>query len=329
MNKSVMGIAVAAIILAAAGSYFLIIAPAQAPPKPEKANLVLGVSFATTRSYNLVAQVGIQRGFFEKYGLSVEHVKFTGASELAKAKGAGQIDVSIESSLGYYEAFVRGIKYQIIGGVNDFDNFAVFTRADLPIKSFQDLQGKKVCVTDLAGTTYALTVAAMQKTGVKVELVGCGPTARGVAAMESGSVQGAVHTTESARPYTDKGFYKPPILLMNDVLPKPWQEVIITASPDMISKFPGTLKAFMRGVSDSVKWIRDNPQEATQLIADHYKTSIQVESDNVKELQPGWTPDLKPKPQAIKNAIDLLKTTEILKGAIPPVEEFYTDKFVP
>lgn len=325
MKKTVVGIIFAVVLLGVAASYFLVIAPSQAPIKPEKTSLILGVSFPTGRGLNFVPIVGIQKGIFQKYGFSVEHVRFTGASELAKAKAAGQVDVSIEAGLGYFESYVRGVKYKIVGAVEELNNFAVIAPANQPITSFQDLRGKKLCVTDLAGTTYALATYVASKTGVKPELVGCGPTQRQVAAMESGSVQAAVGTTEAYRPYPS---YRA-ILMMKDVLPSPWQEYFVMASPEMIEKYPNSLKLFLRAAAETTRWIKENPKEATEILAADFKTNVNVETANAQELQNYWVTDLKVNPQAVKNGLDILVSTGLLKGEVPPVEEFYNNKFQP
>src|SRR5215213_1871427 len=116
----------------------------------EKVRVVKAVAFAWTFT---PLDVGIQTGIFAKHGLEIEASAFGGDARMQQALSADGIDVGIGSGPGM--AFMaKGVPAKAVAAMAGVPlNMAVMADYNKPIRTVEDLRGKKLGVTTVGSLT--------------------------------------------------------------------------------------------------------------------------------------------------------------------------------
>src|SRR4029077_17016720 len=116
----------------------------------------VGKSTTQGFSYTLV-DVGIRAGIFQKHGLDVTPSSFGGGPRLLQAMAADAVDIGLDGGTDM-AMIVKGAPIMTIAPLSGPPvEIVVTVRANSPLKSVDDLKGKKVAVTGLGTLTGWLT----------------------------------------------------------------------------------------------------------------------------------------------------------------------------
>ena len=112
-----------------------------------------------------VARVGgAGARLFDKYGLRVERINFSGSTDqLLEAIATGHADGGIGMALRWLKPLEQGFDVKLAVGTHG-GCMRLLTPADSPIKSVQDLKGRRVAVSDQASPVknfFAIRVAQL------------------------------------------------------------------------------------------------------------------------------------------------------------------------
>ncbi|NEK56739.1 ABC transporter substrate-binding protein [Geodermatophilus sabuli] len=117
--------------------------------------------------------VGIEQGFFEEEGLSIEPVEQGGGAQVITALSAGEVDVGWSSTPGTIIAAAQGLPIRIVApgtvGPDSADAMTgqpMVVAADSPIQGIEDLAGKKIAVNTVGNILEVTISAALEKAGV-------------------------------------------------------------------------------------------------------------------------------------------------------------------
>jgi NitT/TauT family transport system substrate-binding protein len=99
------------------------------------------------------------KGFFEQAGLKVEITPVSNGAAIIASVASGAIDIGYSNPLSIAVAYQRGIPLQIIAPAGLYlasspTNARLSVRADSPIHSAKDLEGKTVAVNGLDNNVY-------------------------------------------------------------------------------------------------------------------------------------------------------------------------------
>src|SRR4029079_11584898 len=158
----------------------------------EKLRVVKAVAFAWTFT---PLDVGIATGIFAKHGLDVEASAAAGDAKLQQAMAADSVDMGIGSGPGM--AFMaKGVPAKAVGVMYGVPkNMAVMVAYNSPIKTVDDLKGKKLGCTTVGSLTYWIgdrinLVKSWGSSGITMVPI-CGmPPAR--AAMKTNQIDGYI-----------------------------------------------------------------------------------------------------------------------------------------
>jgi NitT/TauT family transport system substrate-binding protein len=138
-------------------------------------------------------EFGKDKGIFAADGIDVEVTYTTGGSEIIQAVVSGGADVGIATgTMGAMAAIVKGAPVVISSAefLGSSDLF-YYVKADSPIKSFKDLNGKKLGIARPGSSSQSVGAILAKNNGIKVDYVATGaPTATFTAVM-SGQVDAA------------------------------------------------------------------------------------------------------------------------------------------
>ena len=145
--------------------------------------------------------VGMQTGIFAKHGLEIEASASAGDARMQQAMTADSIDIGIGSGPGM--AFMaKGVPAKAVAAMAGVPkNMAVMVGYNSPIKTVDDLKGKKLGVTTVGSLTdwIGKRINAGQglgPVGITMVPIGGMPPAR--AAIKTGQIDGYIGALEAA-----------------------------------------------------------------------------------------------------------------------------------
>jgi NitT/TauT family transport system substrate-binding protein len=161
--------------------------------------------------------------------------------------------------------------------------FVWAVRPDSPIKTIKDLKGRKIGYTNPRSTSQALANLLLQIGGYKegdVELVKTGGFGEGVAALESGQVDMVPITEPLWSKY--KGKFRA-VIAASDALP-PLDNVVGVTTVEMAEKKGDFIRAVIRARRKAVIFMREHPDEATDIVAKQFNIERDVALSAIRNL---------------------------------------------
>ena len=300
-----------------------LVAPASAT---EKLRVGKAVAFAWTFT---PLDVGIQMDIFAKHGIEVEASAFNGDARLQQGLTSDSVDIGIGSGPGM--AFmVKGVPAKAVGVMAGVPrNMAVMVGYDSPIKTVDDLKGKKLGVTTVGSLTDWIgkrigTQKGWGPAGITTVPVGGMPPAR--AAIKTNQIDGYIGALEVGISLEEA---------------KEWR-VITSATPfvdhfithvffvreDVIAKRPQVVKAFLQGWQDTIAFMKANKVKTVEITSKVIQVAPSV-IDRAYDQQIGiFSDDLSFDPRAVA----VLKQSFIEMGLLKDIPEdnaMFTTQFLP
>jgi len=298
-------------------------APASAA---EKLRVGKAVAFAWTFT---PLDVGIQTGIFAKHGLEIEASAFNGDAKMQQGLTSDSIDVGIGGGPGM--AFmVKGAPAKAVGAMAGIPrNMAVMVGYDSPIKTVDDLKGKKLGVTTAGSLTEWIgrrigTQKGWGPAGITTVPIGGMPPAR--AAIKTNQIDGYITSQEigisleearewrvitSAAPFVDH--FITHVFFVRD---------------DVIAKRPQVVKAFLQGWQDTIAFMKNNKAKTIEITSKVTDISHSVIERAYDEQIGIFSEDLTFDPEAMT----VLKQSFIEMGLlkeIPDDKAMLTTQFLP
>jgi NitT/TauT family transport system substrate-binding protein len=154
-----------------------------------------------------VSEIGQRVGIFKKHGLVLEMVYTQGAGETQQAVISGSVNLGIAGGImGSLSAFSKGAPVRIISAeTTGAKDLYWYVKADSPIKSLKDTEGKILAYSTNGSSTHGIVSAFMKQYDLKAR-----PTAVGGPAVNlTGVMSGQIDVGWAAPPFgldqLDKG----------------------------------------------------------------------------------------------------------------------------
>jgi NitT/TauT family transport system substrate-binding protein len=137
-----------------------------------------------------ISEVGQLAGIFKKHGLVLEIVYTSGAGETQQAVISGSVDIGVAAGvMGVFGAFSKGAPVRVIGaettGANDL---YWYVKADSPIKSLKDTDGKTLGYSTNGSSTHGIVTAFMHEYHLKAIPTSVGSPSASLTAVMSGQI---------------------------------------------------------------------------------------------------------------------------------------------
>jgi ABC-type nitrate/sulfonate/bicarbonate transport system substrate-binding protein len=292
----------------------------------EKLRVGKAVPFAWTFT---PLDIGIQTGIFAKHGLEIEASSFGGDAKLQQGLTSDSIDVGIGSGPGM--AFMaKGVPAKAVFAMAGAPrNMAVMVGYNTPIKTVDDLKGKKLGCTTVGSLTYWIGQRINQRKGwgqdgIIVAPVGGMQPAR--AAIKTGQLDGYIGALESGYALEEN---------------KEWR-VITSATPfvedfithvffvrnETIEKRPNVVRAYLKAWVETIAFMKANKTKAVEISSKVINVSPTVVSRAFDEQIGIFSEDGVFDPKAVA----VLKQSFIEMGLlkeIPPDNVLFTTQFLP
>ncbi|HKA73016.1 MAG TPA: ABC transporter substrate-binding protein [Xanthobacteraceae bacterium] len=123
-----------------------------------------------------VTEVGYRGGIFKKHGLALELLYTQGAGETQQAVIAGSVDIGVGVGImGVLSAFAKGAPVRIIGAeITGAGDLFWYVKADSPIKSLKDTDGKTIAYSTNGSSTHGIVTAFIKQYDLKAKAIATG-----------------------------------------------------------------------------------------------------------------------------------------------------------
>jgi NitT/TauT family transport system substrate-binding protein len=137
-----------------------------------------------------VSEVGQLAGIFKKQGLNLEIVYTNGAGETQQAVISGSVDLGIAAGvMGVLGAYSKGAPVRVIGAeTTGAGDLFWYVKADSPIKSLKDTDGKILGYSTNGSSTHGIVTAFMKEYNLTAKPTALGGPAANLTAVMSGQV---------------------------------------------------------------------------------------------------------------------------------------------
>lgn len=262
-----------------------------------------------------------EAGLFEKYGVDVVPIYFSGGRPLVQALLAGDIELAATGGITSIRSILAGAEITIVAGYINKVASSFFTLRQ--ITRAEQLKGKAVAISGFGTSSHALTEIALKKLGLvpikEVAIVQIGDQTARFAALQANTVQGTIIAPPLTLLARNSGFN-----LMLD-LPRagiPWLQEVILASKSVLRRRPDVIKNFMKGFINGLSLWHADKDKTTELLARFMRLDMTKNREAINEayeFMKGVT-EKKPYPSfdGIRLQLDMIAETDArAKGARP------------
>jgi NitT/TauT family transport system substrate-binding protein len=268
--------------------------------------------------YGVPYTVAFDKGLFKKAGIDI--TGFLGSAGggttvrniLASATPYG--DVAIGAALA---AQAQGLDVVFVNvGTRSVAESSLVTMPDSPVRSLEDLVGKKVAITSPRGVSEMLLLMELRAKNIdasKVQRLASGAYVNGLTMLEQGAVAAATLIEPLSITRADR--YRT-VVAARDILPPMTTSVGITTRA-FAKEHPEKLKAIIAGRRAGVEAIYADPDGTAKLIAGSYKLDPEIAQKAVANMigPRMWSPgnfDM----TELERAIDALRLVGEVKGEV-------------
>src|SRR4051794_6164004 len=123
-----------------------------------------------------VSELGQRAGIFKKHGLALEILYTQGAGETQQAVIAGAVDIGVGVGvMGVLGAYSKGAPVRIIGAeIQGAGDLFWYVKADSPLKSIRDADGKTIAYSTNGSSTHGIVTAFIKQYVPKAKPIATG-----------------------------------------------------------------------------------------------------------------------------------------------------------
>lgn len=204
-----------------------------------------------------VAEIGQRAGIFKKHGLELELLYTQGSGETQQAVIAGSVDIGIApGTMGAMSAFAKGAPVRIIGAeTTGASDIYWYVKADLPIKSLKDFDGKTVAYSTNGASTHMVVSAFKKERGLKLEPIATGGPIPTLTMVMSGQVDVGWGAPPDGLDQLDRGEIRT-VASGNDAMMFRDQTVRVNVvSVQTLATRRDAIERFVQAYRESVRWL--------------------------------------------------------------------------
>ena len=291
-----------------------------------KLRVVKAVAFAWTFT---PLDVGIQAGIFAKHGLEIEASAAAGDAKLQQALAADSADIGIGSGPGM--AFMaKGVPAKAVAVMYGVPkNMAVMVSYNSPIKTVDDLKGKKLgCTTVGSLTNWIGDRITHQKgwgsAGITMVPIGGMPPAR--AAMKTSQIDGYIGALESGYALEEQKEWR--VITGATPFVDEFITHVFFARDELIQKRPEVVRAFLKGWMETIAYMKANKDKTVEITSKVINVPPSVAARAYDEQIGTFSTDGVFDPKAVA----VLKKSFLEMGLLkesPADDVMFTTQFVP
>jgi ABC-type nitrate/sulfonate/bicarbonate transport system substrate-binding protein len=298
---------------------------------PAGAAETLRVGKAVPEAFSFVPlDIGIKKGFFQKYGVEAESIAFAGDAKMQQAMASDSIDLALGS--GPAMAFiVKGAPVKAIAAMAGPPLLLtlVVRKDDTTIKTPADLKDKRVSVSTAGSLTYWLVSETSRQQGWGpngINIAPMGVAAPQIAALKRKDIDGMVTDISTALDLERSGDGR--ILMRFGDLVKDFHIHVIFATNKDIAEKPDALRNFLKGWFDTIAFMRANKDETVAIAKDVIGKDTDITARTYDALMPMFSDDGRFNDKALAVLAKSYLELKVLDHE-PDPKQLYTEAFLP
>lgn len=285
-------------------------------------------SEATTFAFAFL-EVGVKEGIYAKHGIDAETLNLAGAAKAHQALLAGSADIELGSGTELMYVAKGSPTKGVATLAGPPLGFAIMVAKDGGINSVADLKGKLIGVSTVGSLSDWLPTEIARRQGwgsdgIRRAALGSQDGLTG--ALISHNVDGIIGGTQTGYRLEQAGSGR--ILTTFGPLIPDFIAHMIVASDTFIAAHPDTLKRFLAGWFETVRFAKTHKEETVRDTMPLTRLPPDLAARLYDEQIPMFSDDGRFQPKAvavIKEAIKLLGPLDTL----PPDNQLYTEAFLP
>jgi ABC-type nitrate/sulfonate/bicarbonate transport system substrate-binding protein len=274
--------------------------------------------------------IGMKKGFFQKYGVEAESIAFAGDAKMQQAMASDSIDLALGS--GPAMAFI--VKGSPIKGIAAMAGpplllTLVVRKDDASIKTPADLKGKRVSVSTVGSLTYWLVSETSRQQGWGPDgilIAPMGATQPQIAALKRKEIDGMVTDISTALSLEQGGDMR--ILMRFGDLVKDFHIHVIFATNKDIAEKPAALRNFLKGWFDTIHFMRANKAETVDIAKEVIHKDADITARTYDSLMPMFSDDGRFDPKAMAVLAKSYVELKVLPSE-PDPKELVDEAFLP
>ena len=279
--------------------------------------------------------VAIEKGYFAEEGLNVKIVENKGSAITSQLIGSGQYPIGIVSGDVAMIAKSKGVPLKVVGVIDKVSHAGVTCHKDANVKSAKDLEGKKVGVT-ITSNTYQQYLAFTEREDVdrsKIEEIPIGGPGQEFFAGDVDCHALSPYVTQSLAELKD---VEVDTIVYYDEGLNVYSHTIV-ANGEAVKDNPELVKKVVSALLKGIKFEKENPEEAFQLMLNHNPELSNPEYEKLlfeKRIEYDHKLDSKINPadglqseEAWSETKKILSEAGLLKDDFE-LSDFYTNEFV-
>lgn len=263
-----------------------------------------------------VSELGQRAGIFKKHGLNLEIVYTQGGGETQQAVISGSVDIGVAAGvMGVIGAYSKGAPVRIIGAeTTGAGDLYWYVKADSPIKSLKDTEGKTISYSTNGSSTHGIVTAFMKQYELKAKPTGTGGPPGTLTQVMSGQID----VGWSAPPFGLDQLDQSQIRIIasgNDAAVFKGQTVrlLITTAPVLQSK-KALIDRYMKAYRETVDWMYAGP-DALKMYAEW----LNISEAKAKRTRDEFFPKSAIDPDKILGLDTIIKDAVDLKYSASPL----------
>jgi NitT/TauT family transport system substrate-binding protein len=275
---------------------------------------------------------GMTKGLFESESVTPEVIVFRVSSDATRAAYSDSVEMAAGTAFdSIVLADEQGADVVAVAGTLNKPSYSLIVRPE--IKTFADLRGKTLGVSDLKDGSTTLLRRMLERQGLhanEYDMVQTGGTPDRYAAVKSGGTSGAMLTQPNDFQAQDEGF--PSLGLVSDIIPD-FQFTVHAVRKSWAQQNQDTLIRFLRAYAKACQWMYDpvNKEEAIKILVDNLKTTDDYarRTYDLQIVQAQALPKAGELNMAgVTTVLDIMAEMGNLSRPIPPVEKYVDTSYL-
>lgn len=215
--------------------------------------------------------VAAAKGFFKSEGLEVQHIPFTTGAAAGEAFVSGQGDFIIAGDYPAIKLWASGVAVGIVPHTDAPDALIIVSKVG--IKGPGDLRGKTLA-TRLGSTLEPFVYKYLERGGLTkndVKMIDLAPPEM-VIALDKGDIDAYAW----AQPYGWRSLEVsgPKVHILTTAKGMLTERVVVNVRRAFLERRPEDVTRFVRAIVKASDYIREHPQDASQLVANFLKLDV-------------------------------------------------------
>ncbi|HXG51761.1 MAG TPA: ABC transporter substrate-binding protein [candidate division Zixibacteria bacterium] len=237
------------------------------------------IGLSSVSATNGSVWIAEEKGFFRKHGADVEVIVIGGGgARVVSSLVAGDIQFSVGGGEGSIRSQLRGADTVIVASSMNRGLQRILARPE--IKSYQDLRGKRVGITQFGSAGHLALVLMLRKWNLRpdqVQILQVGSSPAMLASLDKGGIDAAVLTLPTFFLAEEKGYRVIGDPAVMDIF---YLQNTLESTRTFVRRNRAQALRFMKGYIEGIAYFKKHKAESIQVLRKKLRIQSEQERDN-------------------------------------------------